>query len=163
VIRYNISNRGYCLKLMTQNIMEEIHTLDLPVMVPVSIDLNIFPRIIEHIPTFHILYCHQCKQVCFPSSLSSHLFEIHKIPAVKRRPIIQFCQTLDVVNTAQDLTLPADWLPALGFLPLYSGYSCSCCRFLLSSRKVVKTHLITIHGIQYPLSQTKINQVQIQS
>jgi hypothetical protein len=74
--------------------MDGIHTSDLPAIVPPDIDLDIFPRTIEHIPDFRILYCHRCKQVCFPSSLSSHLFEIHKIPAAKRRPIIQFCQTL---------------------------------------------------------------------
>ena len=65
--------------------------LDLLVTVPLSsIDSVIFPYIIEHLPEFRVLYYHRYKQVCFPSSLQSHLAEIHKVPATDRWPVIQF-------------------------------------------------------------------------
>jgi hypothetical protein len=42
--------------------------------------------VIEHIAEYRVLYCHLCKQVCFPSSLHTHLFEIHNVKAAIRRP-----------------------------------------------------------------------------
>jgi hypothetical protein len=79
--------------------------LSLPTIVPPDLDLAIFPRVIEHMPELRVLYCHPCKQVCFPSSLHTHLFEIHKVKVAIRRPIVEFCQTLDLVETALDLPL----------------------------------------------------------
>jgi hypothetical protein len=73
-------------------------TLNLPTIVPPDLDLAIFPRVIEHMPEFRVLYCHLCKQVCFPSSLHAHLFEIHKVKVAIRRPIVEFCQTLDLIH-----------------------------------------------------------------
>ncbi|KAH8586020.1 hypothetical protein B0O99DRAFT_645650, partial [Bisporella sp. PMI_857] len=73
--------------------------LALPAVMPRDLDFAIFPRLIEHMPDFRILYCNVCKQVCFPSALLRHLTEIHKIPAAQRWPVAQFCLTLDVVDT----------------------------------------------------------------
>jgi hypothetical protein len=110
-----------------------------------------------------VLYCHQCKQVCFPSSLHTHLCEVHKVKAAIRRPVVEFCQALDLVDTARDLERPQDWSAALDFAPVYDGYSCSCCRFLSVSRKIVRVHLNAIHGLMHPVSQTKISRVRLQS
>jgi len=75
-----------------------LDTLDLPIIYRPTRDL-------AYSPEFRVLYCHQCKQVCIRSSLYMHLFEIHKIKAAIRRPIVEFCQTLDLVNAAPNLEL----------------------------------------------------------
>ncbi len=137
--------------------------LNLPVVVPRDFDFAIFPRLIEHMPEFRILYCNVCKQVCFPSALLRHLTEIHKIPAARRWPVVRFCSTLDVVDTKSDLRVLPDGSSILDFAPVFDGYSCSCCRFLTTSQKLIRQHLITTHSIQYPASQTKYQQVKLQS
>jgi hypothetical protein len=137
--------------------------LDLPTIVPPDLDLAIFPRVIEHMPEFRVLYCHLCKQACFPSSLHTHLSEIHKVKAAIRRPIVEFCQTLDLVETALDLELPLDRSASLHFAPVYDGYSYCYCRFLSVSRKVVRVHLNAVHGLVHPATQTKMRRVRLQS
>jgi hypothetical protein len=64
--------------------------LGIPTIIPPDLGIAIFPLVIEHIPEFRVLYCHLCKQVCFPSSLHTHLFEIHKVKAAIRRLIVEF-------------------------------------------------------------------------
>jgi hypothetical protein len=51
-------------------------TLDLPIIMPPGLDIALFLRVIVHMPEFHVLSCHQYKQVNFLS-----VFEIHKIKA----------------------------------------------------------------------------------
>lgn len=117
--------------------------LVLPAVIPRNIDLGIFPRLVEHIPDFRILYCNVCKQVCFPSALLRHLTEIHKVPAARRRPVVQFCLSLDVVDTKSDLRPLLDRSAILDFAPVFDGYACTCCRFLRvrSSIRIVTTPL----------------------
>jgi len=121
--------------------------LALPAVMPPGVDFAIFPRLIEHIPDFRVLYCHACKQVCFPSALLRHLTEIHKIPAAQRRPVVRFCLTLDVVDARSDLRLPLDGSAILDFAPVFDGYSCTCCRFLSTSQKLIRQHMITNYSI----------------
>jgi hypothetical protein len=137
--------------------------LALLVVMPRDLDFAIFPRIIEHMPDFGVLYCNVCKQVCFPSALLRHLTEIHKIPAARRRPVVQFCLTLDVVDTKSDLRPLPDGSAILDFAPVFDGYACTCCRFLTTSQKLIRQHMITSHSIQHPASQTRYRQVKLQS
>lgn len=122
-------------------------------------DLNttIFPRIIKHIAKFRVLYCHLYKQVCFLSSLHTHLFKIHKVKAAIRQLIVEFCQTLNFVDNTLDFKLPQDGSATLDFALVYNGYSCCCCHFLLVSRKAVRVHLNATHSLMHPISQTKIS------
>lgn len=76
-----------------------------PTIVPSNFDLTIFPRLIEHIAEFRVLYYYYCKQVCFSSSLNRHLADFHKIPIALRRPIVRFCLTLDFIDATIDLAL----------------------------------------------------------
>ena len=130
---------------------------------PRDLDFAIFPRIIEHIPDFRVLYCNMYKQVCFPSTLLRHLTDIHKVPAAQRRPVVQFCLTLDVVNIKSDLYPLLDGSAILDFAPVFDGYACTYCRFLTTSQKLIRQHMITSHSIQHPASQTKYCQVKLQS
>jgi hypothetical protein len=97
------------------------------------------------------------------SELPRHLTEIHKISAARRRPVVQFCLTVDVVETKSDLRLLPDGPAILDFAPVFDGYSCTCCRFLATSQKLIRQHMITNHSIQHPASQTKYHQVKLQS
>jgi hypothetical protein len=89
--------------------------------------------------------------------------DLHKIPAALRRPIVRFCLTLDVVDATIDLALRPDGSAVLEFAPVHDGYSCHCCRFLTTSRKVIRQHLITDHNLQHPESRTKYSEVHLQS
>ena len=137
--------------------------LALPTVIPRDLDFAIFPRLIEHIPDFRVLYCNVCKQVCFPSALIRHLTEIHKVPAARRWPVVQFCLTLDVVNTKSDLRPLPDGSAILDFAPVFDGYACTCCRFLTTSQKLIRQHMITSHSIKHPASQTRYRRVKLQS
>jgi hypothetical protein len=137
--------------------------LFLPMVTPSNLDLTIFPHVIEHMPEFRILYCHRCKQVCFPQSLDGHLADLHKVPAPVRRTVVRFCATLDLVDASDDLVIRPDGSVALDFAPIYDGYSCHCCRFLTTSRKMIRQHLISSHYIQHPVSQTKYSTARLQS
>jgi hypothetical protein len=112
--------------------------LALPAVMPRDLDFAIFPRIIKHMPDFRVLYCNVCKQVCFPSALLRHLTEIHKVPSTRRRPIVQFCLTLDMVNIKSDLRPLLDGLAILDFAPVFNGYAYTCCRFLTTSQKLIR-------------------------
>ena len=113
------------------------------------LDPALFPGLIQYYPAYCVLYCRPCTAVVFPSALLQHLQHCYNLFAVvQRRLLVQHCQTLDLIAAAGDLQLPANDSLLLSFLPVYPGYSCSCCSYLTCSRKQVCNHANRIYRLR---------------
>ena len=89
-----------------------------------TLDLALFPGLIQHHPAHRLLYCQSCTAVVFPKGLCRHLYSCHRLPQAQRRLLVKHCQSLDLITQPEDLQLPPDHSPALPFLPVHKGHSC---------------------------------------
>ena len=119
----------------------------MPATAPTTLDLALFPGLIQHHPEHRLLYCKPCTAVVFPQSLRRHLQGCHRLLRASRQLLLQHCQSLDLITHPKDLQLPPDHSLALQFLPVQKGYSCRQCRFLSCSRKTVRRHVNKAHGL----------------
>ena len=129
-----------------------------------TLDPKFFPSIIEHLPDCRVLFCHVHKQPVPLRQLDQHLYKTHGLGMAARRPLVEHCQTLDIVQRPDEIELRPDYSPAIPALPVYNeAYSCSNCRFLTRSRDVLHSHLNRDHSIYYSACKENFSQVALQS
>jgi hypothetical protein len=128
-----------------------------------TLNLAIFPGLIQHYPDCHVLYCKPCNAVVFPTALSGHLGRYHKVHIDQRRLLDQHCQSLELVAQRKDLQLPADQSLALQFLPVHAGYSCCKCRFLTIAESMMRGHVNQAHQLTYQACTDNYCSVQLQT
>jgi hypothetical protein len=124
-----------------------------------------FPSFIQHRPEHRLLYCQPCSAVVFPKGLCRHLQRCHRLPAAQRRRLVQHCQSLDLITQPEDLQPPLDDSPALPFLPVRTGYSCSQgqCRFLTPSRDGIRQHVNGAHRLYLQACTNSYSSAPLQS
>jgi hypothetical protein len=127
------------------------------------LDPAIFPGLIQHHPNHRLLYCQYCTTVVFLKGLSRHLRGVHSVPTAMRQPLLDHCQSLDLITQRKDLQLPPDHSLALQFLPMQEGYSCCQCRFLSCADKVVRVHLNRVHDLTWQACSDNYRPAHLQS
>ena len=131
-----------------------------------SFDPAIFPGQIEHLPDQRLLFCHVHKQVVLLSRLEAHLSRTHSIPKPVRRSLLEYCSTLGVIKSKEELVIRPDNSLVIPAIPLYNdGYacSCSCCHYLTISYSNIMQHLNSAHSIYRSACKDHFTRVQLQS
>jgi hypothetical protein len=86
----------------------------------------------------------------------------HRVKAVRYRPVVKFCLTLDVVDTISDLYLLLDGAAILDFAPVFDGYAYTYYRFRTTSQKRIRQYIIYSYSLRHPTSQAKYRPVKLQ-
>ncbi|KFY93056.1 hypothetical protein V500_03936 [Pseudogymnoascus sp. VKM F-4518 (FW-2643)] len=129
-----------------------------------ALDPRLFPGTIEHLLDCRVLFCHVHKQPVPLKQLDQHLYKTHGLAIAFRRPVVEHCQTLDVVQVPNEIGPRPDYSPVIPALPVYDkAYSCNRCRFLTSSEKPMRRHLNTDHSIYYSACKENFVRVAVQS
>ena len=128
-----------------------------------ELDPALFPGPIQHQPEHRLLYCRSCTAVVFLKGLPRHLQHFHRVFAAARQPLLKHCQSLDLITQPKDLQLLPDHSPALQFLPVHTGYSCSLCRFLTCSEDSIRRHINQAHKLYWQACSDNYQLAQLQS
>jgi len=107
----------------------------------IALEPALFPGLVYHSPEYRLLYCRGCKAVVLSRALNRHLNTYHRCYSVaQRRLLVRHSQTLDLITNPEDLPLQPDHSPALSFVWVEQGYSCSLCRYLTTNRHQIRAH-----------------------
>jgi Orsellinic acid/F9775 biosynthesis cluster protein D len=124
-----------------------------------------FPGFIRHYPEHRLLFCQPCSAVVFPKGLCQHLRRSHQLPTAQRKLLVERCWSLDLITQSKDLQLQPDYSPALSFLSVHNGYSCSQgqCRFLTFNRDNIRQHVNQAHKLYLQACTNSYKSAQLQS
>jgi Orsellinic acid/F9775 biosynthesis cluster protein D len=149
------------LKRHSESTPESTRKMPTTASTPV-LDPALFPGLIQYHPEYRLLYCRSYTTVVFLKGLFRHLQDVHKVSAATRQPLLDHCQSLDLITQPKDLQLPPDYSLALQFLPVQEGYSCRQCRFLTCSEKFVHVHINRAYKLTWEACSDNYQPVQLQ-
>ncbi|KAH7007942.1 uncharacterized protein B0I36DRAFT_404387, partial [Microdochium trichocladiopsis] len=88
-----------------------------------------------------VVICMSCKVGIRPGDgVQLHFWRIHRLKGEVMRQILDYSYTAEPIANPQAVPVPADGSPFVQQLPIVDGLSCSDCRFLTTSRKLIRVH-----------------------
>ncbi|KAH7010833.1 uncharacterized protein B0I36DRAFT_216334, partial [Microdochium trichocladiopsis] len=88
-----------------------------------------------------VLICMSCRVRIRPGDgVQLHFWRIHRLKGEVMRQILDYSYTAEPIANPQAVPVPADGSPYVEQLPIVDGLSCSDCRFLTTSRKLIRVH-----------------------
>ncbi|KAH7016119.1 uncharacterized protein B0I36DRAFT_213659, partial [Microdochium trichocladiopsis] len=88
-----------------------------------------------------VLLCVSCRVGIRPDDgIRLHFWRTHRLKGEALGHIIDYSHAAEPIANPYTVPVPDDGSPSIDQLPVLNGFSCSECRFLTTSRKLIRVH-----------------------